>query len=474
MHTAQLHCGLVAHRALWRSILRSAVALFILEQGGAAQSARTDDTIRDVLARHVLAGLSPGIVAGIVEHGTSTFMAYGTFDGPHTPAVDERTVFEIGSVTKVFTGTLLADMVLKGEVRLEDAVAQYLPATVHVPARDGKPITLLDLATHRSGLPSLPENLHPANHANPFADYTVGQLYGFLSAYALVRHPGELYDYSNLGIALLGHALARRAGMSYEALVVRRVLEPLEMRDTRIILPSALRSRFATGHDASLGRQQPWELPTLAASGGVRSTAHDMSLFLKACLQPGETRLERPILLASEPRQEGGRPSVQVGLGWHIVERDGERVAMGNGQTGGFTAFLAYNKARDRGVVILSNSARSVDEIGWYVLDPSTPVPVSRPPNRAKEVALNPSTLERFVGQYRLSPTESITVSQKSRTLWARIAGLEYELFASAPSEFFLKAVDAQVTFVTDSARSQASSVSVRYNCQQFTGHRVP
>jgi CubicO group peptidase (beta-lactamase class C family) len=401
-------------------------------------------------------------------------MAYGTFDGLDTPAVDERTIFEIGSVTKMFTGTVLADMVLKGEVKLQDAVAQYLPATVHVPARSGKSITLLDLATHRSGLPSLPENLHPANHANPFADYTVGQLYGFLSAYALARDPGELYDYSNLGMALLGHALARRAGISFEALVVRRVLEPLQMRDTCITLPSALLSRFATGHDAFLGRQRPWELAALAASGGLRSTARDIILFLKAYLHPGETPLERQVLLASEPRQEGGRPSVELGLGWHIVERDGERVATGNGQTGGFAAFLAYNKARDRGVVVLSNSARSVDDIGWYVLNPSTPVPVSRPSNRRKEVALDPSTFERFVGQYRLSPTESIAVSKRGRALWARIAGLEYKLFASAPAEFFLKAVDAQLTFVADSARSNANSVIVRYNGQQFTAQRMP
>jgi D-alanyl-D-alanine-carboxypeptidase/D-alanyl-D-alanine-endopeptidase len=165
---------------------------------------------------------------------------------------------------------------------------------------------------------------------------------------------------------------------------------------------------------------------------------------------------------------------VQVGLGWHILERDGERVATGSGQTGGFAAFLAYNTARDRGVVILSNSARSVEDIGWYVLNPSTPVPVSRPLNRRKEVALDPSTFERFVGQYRLSPTESITVSKKGRTLWARITGLEYALFAYAPAEFFLKAVDAQLTFVADSARSHTNSVIVRYNGQEFTAHRVP
>ena len=167
-------------------------------------------------------------------------------------------------------------MVARGEVALEDPVGRYLPPEGHLPSRNGKEITLLDLATHSSGLPRFPANMNPADNANPFADYTEEQLYAFLSGYVLPRNPGEQYEYSNLGMALLGHALARRSGKPYEALVVDRVLTPLKMRDTRISLTPALQRRFTPGHDASLALQKAWDLPTLAGSGAFRSTARDM------------------------------------------------------------------------------------------------------------------------------------------------------------------------------------------------------
>ena len=157
-------------------------------------------------------------------------------------------MFEIGSITKVFTAAILADMVARGQVRLDDPVAQLLPATVKVPSRNGRRITLLDLATQSSGLPRLPTNFAPKDSANPYADYGDQQLYDFLSGYELPRDPGATYEYSNLGMGLLGHALARKAGMSYEQLVSRRVLAPLGMKETAITLSPALRPRLVPGH----------------------------------------------------------------------------------------------------------------------------------------------------------------------------------------------------------------------------------
>src|SRR5262249_48036639 len=144
--------------------------------------------------------------------------------------------------------TLLADMVRHGEVRYEQPVADLLPKTVHVPEKAGRKITLLDLATQRSGLPRLPGNLN-ATGDNPYGAYSVDSLYAFLSRYELPRAPGERYEYSNLGMGLLGHALSLRSGKSYETLVVERVARPLAMRDTRVTLDAELRSRLAAGHD---------------------------------------------------------------------------------------------------------------------------------------------------------------------------------------------------------------------------------
>jgi Beta-lactamase class C and other penicillin binding proteins len=168
--------------------------------------------------------------------------------------VDGDTIFEIGSATKVFTSLLLADAVKRGEVALTDPVAKYLPAEVKVPERAGRKITLVDLATHTSGLPSVPSNLAPKNPANPYAGYTVQQLYDFLSTYQLSRDIGAQYDYSNLGVGLLDNALSRRAGVDYETLVQTRITRPLGMKSTSIALSEEQKRRLASGHGGDRAR----------------------------------------------------------------------------------------------------------------------------------------------------------------------------------------------------------------------------
>ena len=179
--------------------------------------ALSDSAARALITERVDAGMGVGIVAGLLDARGSRVVSYGQ-SGTGRP-LDGNTVFEIGSISKVFTALVLADMVRKGEVALEDPVAKYLPDTVKIPARNGRQITLLDLATQSSGLPRMPTNFTPKDPANPYADYTIRQLYDFLSGYQLPRDPGERYEYSNLGFALLGHALALRAGQPWEQLV---------------------------------------------------------------------------------------------------------------------------------------------------------------------------------------------------------------------------------------------------------------
>ncbi len=194
---------------------------------------------------------SEGIVVGIVDAHGPRIISYGHAEGASGRAVDGDTVYEIGSITKVFTSVILADMVGHGEVKLDDPAAKFLPSSVKMPSRKGREITLVDLATHTSGLPSLPDNFSPANAQNPYADYTVAQLYEFLSSYKLTNDIGANYDYSNLGGGLLGHVLALRAGVSYEALVEARICRPLGLTDTVITLTPELRARLAQGHDES-------------------------------------------------------------------------------------------------------------------------------------------------------------------------------------------------------------------------------
>ena len=250
------------------------------------------DEIRDILARRVdQEKQAVGIVVGVIGPSGRRVVAHGHLaeGDPRTLAGD--TIFEIGSVSKIFTSLVLADMVHREEVTLDDPAARYLPDTVRMPERSGRPITLRDLSTHTSGLPRLPGNFKPKDMGNPYADYSVDDLYQFLSGYELPRDPGSEFEYSNLGGGLLGHLLANRAGTDYESLIRIRIAEPLDMRDTGITLSSSMRQRMATGHGRMLAPAAHWDFPALAGAGGLRSSANDMLTFLEAFLGYRESPL---------------------------------------------------------------------------------------------------------------------------------------------------------------------------------------
>src|ERR1039457_6874249 len=221
-----------------------------------------DPVIRAILADRIdTLHQGVGIVVGIVDGHGRRFVSYGSFSLKDPRPVGNDTVFEIGSTTKVFTSTILADMVQRGEVSLDDPVAKYLPADVKMPRRGGKQITLIDLATHTSGLPRMPSNFAPKDIDNPYADYTVANLFHFLSSYELTRDIGSKFEYSNMGVGLLGSALGNRAGMDYEALVRARVTGPLKMDNTRIALSPEMKSRLAQGHNEARSTATNRELP---------------------------------------------------------------------------------------------------------------------------------------------------------------------------------------------------------------------
>src|SRR5260370_38975395 len=207
------------------------------------------DEIREILVKRVdLQKQAVGIVAGVIDPNGRRVVAYGDLANGDPRRLDGDTIFEIGSITKVFTSLVLADMANRKEVTLDDAAAKYLPENVKMPERSGKSITLLDLSTHTSGLPRLPSNLNVLKDPrNPYAGYSVNDLYELLSSYTLPRDPGSEVEYSNLGGGLLGHLLAYRAGTDYESLIRNRITQPLNMPDTGIPLPSQLNHRMPPG-----------------------------------------------------------------------------------------------------------------------------------------------------------------------------------------------------------------------------------
>jgi serine-type D-Ala-D-Ala carboxypeptidase/endopeptidase len=311
-----------------------------------------------------------GIAVG-VRHGDATYTTgRGRIadDRPEPP--DEQTIFEIGSITKVFTATLLADMAREGVVAIDDPVQRYLPEGVVLPVR-GRPITLADLASHTSGLPRLPQGmlrLAIREGSNPYASFSLDLLRSAIPRTKPRRRPGKKIRYSNYGAGLLGYVLALRAGKSYEELVAERITGPLGMIDTSIAVPDEELARFAQGHNRR-GRPVPnWDLPALAGAGALRSTVADLPTFLAAQLGEAPEPLLEAMRTTHEPRARRGK--LAVGLGWLMlpVRRRAFGVRWHDGGTGGFRSVAGFVTEIDTAVVVLSSSSRPVDGMGLEIL----------------------------------------------------------------------------------------------------------
>ncbi len=308
---------------------------------------------------------SVGVVVGVTSAEGRVVVGYGRLSADDATRPDGDTVFEIGSITKVFTSTVLAELVSRGELGLDTPVQNLLGDEVLMPTRNGAEITLGHLATHSSGLPRLPDNFEPANPANPYADYTVEDLNTFLSSHELDRDIGDTVEYSNVGFGLLGHALALREDAGFETLIYERVLEPLHMSNTEVELTQALRERLAPGHDGRLRPVANWDVPTLAGAGALRSTVNDLLTFLEANLGLSESPLQQAMELARLPQRHGPRLGMDIGLGWMTATEDDRQLVWHNGATGGYASFIGFDVELGEGIVVLSNSQRSVDYLAY-------------------------------------------------------------------------------------------------------------
>jgi CubicO group peptidase (beta-lactamase class C family) len=311
----------------------------------------TDGAIGAMLERRLAGRSGAGLVAGVSQNGRHRLIARGPVG---STAFNGSTLFEIGSISKVFTSLLLADMAVRGEVSLDDPAEKYLPAGHKMPELGGRKITLRDLATHRSGLTRLP-NLAPVDPANPYADFDEKRLLDFLDRHQLRRAPGSRYEYSNLGVGLLGYLLGRRAGTSYEELLKTRITGPLGMRDTVITLDPGQRRRFAQGYGDSRRPAKPWDFTALAGAGAIRSTVNDLFLLLDALSGSWRTSLAPAISLMLERRLDTGMPATTVGLALHVTTLSGKSLVWHNGGTGGYRSMMAFDPATRTGAIVLSN-----------------------------------------------------------------------------------------------------------------------
>lgn len=407
-----------------------------------------------ILANRVEQKKAVGIVVATIDAQGRNVVAFGKVAKDRDAVLDGDTVFEIGSVTKVFTSLLLADMVERGEVRLDTPVAELLPKTVKVPAHNGRQITLLDLSTQSSGLPRLPDNLRPTDLANPYADYDAAKLYQFLSGYTLPRDPGEKYEYSNLGAGLLGYALALKAGMPYGELVRHRILEPLGMRSTSIVLSDDQKRRLAAGYDAALNPAKNWDFDALAGCGALRSTANDLLRFLSANLELTDTPLKAAMRRMHSTRKPTGVPDLDIAMAWHIYTKFGGRIIWHNGGTGGYRSFIGFDPASKKGVVVLCNTFMDNDDVGLHMLDSRYAVAKFSAVREHVAMAVDGEALKRYEGEYQVVPAFTITVTRDGNRLMAQATNqAAFEIFAEKENEFFYKVVDAQITFVIEGGR---------------------
>lgn len=315
--------------------------------------AELDAELKPLIENPELAGSSGiGVAIGVFENGKQRVLTYGT--------AKQNSLFEIGSITKTFTGLILSEMVVEKKLTLDTPVRELLPpGTVAKPA--GPEITMLALATHHSGLPRMPDNFHPADPTNPYADYTQKNLYDYIAKQGVAQKPDAKFDYSNLGMALAGNALANKAGEPYNTLLQQDVLDPLHMQHTFIVIPAAEQKNFLPGHDGSDIPVHAWDLNSMAPAGGIRSDVLDMLTYMKAQLHPPAGLLAQAVALQHEPRAEAG-PG-KIAINWFLDPKTEDYFH--NGGTGGFTSYAFFNTKHDlAGIVLVNKQSGFSDSLG--------------------------------------------------------------------------------------------------------------
>lgn len=334
-----------------------------------------DEALGPMLESHRAAGVAVGIIVG----GERFVLGYGSTSLCGGEGVDGETVFEIGSITKTFTGLVLAQMMLEGTLSLDQPANGLLPGATF-PDFHGQPITLRHLAAHLSGLPRQPEGvatLPNILNLDPFAHYSDAQLRDWVSGYQLTIAPGTQYLYSNAGYGLLGQILSAHAGLSYTELIAQRITGPLRMQHTSVAPGPAGRSHLADGYAApfTLGNltllvpMPHWDLPGFAGAGAIRSNIGDMLTFISAAM--GEDGpLQEAFALETQPFYEIA-PTLSVGIAWHAFNAadGGEPIIWHNGATGGFSSFAGFVREARIAVVLLANTSSGMDQPGLQILE---------------------------------------------------------------------------------------------------------
>jgi len=408
------------------------------------------DDVKENIRFRVDNDYSVGIVVGIVSPKGTEYYGYGKTAFGCNQDVDENTLFEIGSITKVFTALLWADMVETKELFFDDTIEKYLPDSVSVPKRKNQSIKLLNLVMQSAGLPYLPDNINlTTNPDNPLESYTVEQMYDFLSSCKLKYDIGTQCGYSNYGHALLGHILSLLNGTTYEDLVKERITSELGMTDTIVEPTAEMQKRLARGHVGVIEIPDFKLAATFAGSGSLHSTAGDIVKFLEACLELKSVRLEPAFKTIYELLKEPpGTYEKPAGAVWSLQTIAGQPIRWFEGITVGQHSFIGFIREEQKGVVVLSNTREDIKDIGFHLLNANLPLLVLPVPAKIPS-----QTLESYAGKYKLD-SEKINVLFQNGYLvlvkkWNQVP-LKCMLYAKSESEFWNPTFDIKVMFQTN------------------------
>ena len=360
----------------------------------AVYSAQISKQVKASVKSRVQFGLLNGLVIALVNKDGVEYFSYGVTSADEGALVDENTIFEIGSISKVFTASLLADAEQRGEVHGKDTINKYL--SLDLRNRNLDVITLNALANHHSGLPTMPDNFSPSEQLNPYQDYSASKLYDYLLQLKSSELLPDTYQYSNTGMGLLGHSLELATKQSYSQLIETRITKKLGMHNTYIGLPE-VSMPLAKGHNG--GEVPNWTFDVLVGAGGILSSAHDMALFLNAQFKSNDEVLTQAFSKTRTVSKVDIYEHTNIGLGWFIVDQSsGENIIYHDGNTNGYWSFAGFLEDGSKAVVVLSNSGtENINDIGFHLLNAANALQTA--PSYT-EINLSTNELKKYQGTY--------------------------------------------------------------------------
>lgn len=385
----------------------------------------------------------PGISIALIDSdGSVTFYNYGTMGIESAEPVTEHTIFESGSITKTFSSGLLRILMDQYKISPDTPLREIFGEEVSIPAKDEIEVTLEHLVMHTSGLPRLPGNLSPADMNDPYNEYTPEMLFEFLGSYELSRNPGEEFEYSNYAYMLLGQALQKIAGKSYDELLDEWYFSKLDMPSTNRFLSDSL--RLAQPTTSGLPAQR-WHSEHVPGFGGLLSTTHDLANYIKLYLGHSDHPKEK-LLRKNIETMNNLDGAFNMSYAWIVATAFEDTVAFHGGGTGGFRTFAGYSPVSGRGAVVMSNGTNDVQDIGRHLINDNFNLAVIN-----KVLKMTPEQLQMFTGEFVSETLPQMTISVNGDLLMAELAGQPpLPVMPIEETVFYNDRVEARLEFETD------------------------